>query len=200
MRLRTIAIALVVLLAAAVVTVVAILKSVDLNSYRGLIAERVEAATGRKLVIGGADILLETDKDGRGNWVFAPATAPATAPAEGGPTTLPTVNEVAIEDARVTYRDGVSGATQSVALTSLSATAADATSPIQFALEGLVNDEAVSLSGSIGALQRLLEGAPFPVAVEAKAGGAVVAIKGEGAQPAEGTGLGLAGSGPGQRL
>ncbi|MEX0695910.1 MAG: AsmA family protein [Dongiaceae bacterium] len=259
MRLRTIAIALVVLLAAAAVTVVAILKSMDFNSYRGLIAERVEAATGRKLVIGGdielavsltptaavndvtfanvaggsrpamaslkrleaemellpllsgevrvkrivlvgADILLETDKDGRGNWVFASAAAPATAPADGGPTTLPTVNEVAIEDARVTYRDGVSGATQSVALTSLSATAADAASPIRFVLEGLVNDAAVSLSGSIGALQRLLEGAPFPVDVEAKAGGAVVAIKGEIAQPAEAKGLALAVSAQGQSL
>ena len=259
MRLRTIGIALVVLLAAAAVTVVAILKSMDFNSYRGLIAERVEAATGRKLVIGGdielavsltptaavndvtfanvaggsrpamailrrleaemellpllsgevrvkrivlvgADILLETDKDGRGNWVFGSAAAPATAPAEGGPTTLPTVNEVAIEDARVTYRDGVLDATQSVALTSLSATAADAASPIRFALEGLVNDAPVSLSGSIGALQRLLEGAPFPVDVEAKAGGAVVAIKGEVTQPAKAKGLALAVSAQGQSL
>jgi uncharacterized protein involved in outer membrane biogenesis len=157
MRLRTIGIALVVLLVAAAVTVVAILKSVDFNSYRGLIAERVEAATGRKLVIGGdielavsltptaavndvtfanvaggsrpamaslkrleaemellpllsgevrvkrivlvgADILLETDKDGRGNWVFASAAARRPRRRRRS-TTLPTVNEVAMDAA-----------------------------------------------------------------------------------------------------
>ncbi len=45
--------ALVILLAAAIVSGIAILKSLDFNDYRGLIEREVEAATGRKLLIGG---------------------------------------------------------------------------------------------------------------------------------------------------
>ena len=44
---------IVVLLVAVVVAAVAIVKSLDLNQYRELIAERIEATTGRKVVIGG---------------------------------------------------------------------------------------------------------------------------------------------------
>ncbi|MGB8274448.1 MAG: AsmA family protein [Alphaproteobacteria bacterium] len=45
-----IAVALVVV---AVIAAVVVLKSIDLNQYKGLIAEKVEEATGRKLVIAG---------------------------------------------------------------------------------------------------------------------------------------------------
>src|SRR6201984_106396 len=53
MRLRTILIAVAVLVVALVVTAVAVVMSIDFNQYKGLVASQVKAATGRDLVIGG---------------------------------------------------------------------------------------------------------------------------------------------------
>ena len=50
--------ALVVLIVAAVVAGVVVLKSTDINQYRDVIAEQVKKATGRDLTLGG-DLELE---------------------------------------------------------------------------------------------------------------------------------------------
>ncbi len=57
-KIGTIVGGLVVVLVALVVAGVAVLKSMDFNAYKGLIAEEAEKATGRKLVIAG-DLNLE---------------------------------------------------------------------------------------------------------------------------------------------
>ena len=176
MRLRTIVIAVVVVLVALIATAVGILMSIDFNQYKGLIAEQVKNATGReltiagdfklalsltpalavdnvslanlpgasrpqmvtlkrlevqmqllpllsrqirvdRLVLDGADILLETDKKGRGNWVLSSGgAAPAKtsgAPQKGSATALPQVGLVQIRDSMVTYRDGLAGTIRS---------------------------------------------------------------------------------------
>jgi uncharacterized protein involved in outer membrane biogenesis len=142
-----------------------------------------------RVVLNGADILLETNADGAPNWVFAEA-APAE-PAPGEAATLPEVHSVAVENARLTYRDGVSGQTQTFALTSLSATADSATSPIAIALEGTLNDNPVKLTGSLGALQGLIDNQPFTVDLAGEGGGATVTIKGQVAEPKVARGIAL---------
>ena len=250
MKLRTVLIAVVVLVVAVAATGVAIIMSTDFNQYRPLVAEKVKAATGRELnlagdldvavslvptvvvndvsfanadwgsrpemvivqrlevemellpllsgdirvkrvVLVGADILLETDPSGTPNWTFAAVEAAPAAPAEGGPGRLPTVSSVAIENARLTYRDGVKGTSQTIALTSLSATAPDATSPIEITLEGALNDNPIKLAGSVGAVQSLLDDRPFPVDLTGEGGGATFSVKGEIAKPKTAQGLAL---------
>src|SRR5690606_18394712 len=134
----------------------------------------------KRVVLNGADILLETDTDGTPNWSFAGAAdAEPAAPAEGGGgVKLPTVNSIAIEDARLTYRDGTTGTSQTVVLASLSATADSATSPIAIELEGALNDNPIKLTGSVGALQGLLENQPFAVDLAGEGGGATFTVKG----------------------
>ncbi len=159
----------------------------------------------KRVVLAGVDILLETDADGTPNWTFedAGAQAPATpaVPVEGGPgTKLPTVNSLAIEDARLTYRDGVTGQSQSIELKSLSSTADDASSPMQIALEGALNGNPIKLSGSVGALQRLLDDQPFAVDLAGEGGGASFAVKGEIAKPKSAQGIALELSASGSSL
>lgn len=253
MKLRTVLIAVVVLVVALVATAAAIILSMDFNQYRPVIASEVEAATGRQLnlageidvavslvptvtvenvsfanadwgsrpemvtverlevemellplitgeirvkrvVLAGTDILLETDENGRPNWVFAEGEGAETAaPAEAtsGPTRLPTVNSVAIENASLTYRDGATGQSHTIALSKLSAEASDATSPIEIALEGALNDQPITLAGSVGAVQNLLADQPFPVDLSGRAGGATFSVEGEVAQPKSGQGMAL---------
>ena len=70
--------------------------------------------TGRlsigRLVLIAPDILLETDRKGRGNWLFD-AAGPSQAGGRdaGGATDLPAVRSLRIEDARITYRATMRG-------------------------------------------------------------------------------------------
>ncbi|WP_198382011.1 AsmA family protein [Roseomonas sp. KE2513] len=73
-----------------------------------LLSRRVEV---RKLTIVGADLLLEVDAEGHGNWQFARAAKPETAPAPTSATPPPRpldldVATVAVEAGRVTWRAG----------------------------------------------------------------------------------------------
>ncbi|PKQ09293.1 MAG: hypothetical protein CVT73_03395 [Alphaproteobacteria bacterium HGW-Alphaproteobacteria-12] len=68
----------------------------------------------REVTIEGADIYLETDRKGRGNWEFGKAgAAPAPVEGEGGGQSdgmsLAGVPEVSISDFRLAYRDGETG-------------------------------------------------------------------------------------------
>jgi hypothetical protein len=241
---------LVALVAVLAVVGVVLLMRTDFNQYRGLIAEQVELATGRKLVIAGelnlaisltptvevadvtfanapwgsrpemlklqrleaemellplltgdvkvhrivlvgADIMLETDSKGQGNWMFAKGAEPVATPA-AGEGKLPSINTVAIENATLTYRNGVTGETQTVALETLSFAAPDPASPISIEVVGKINGSPVEASGTIGGLTALTGGAALPLDLVVKGGGATATLKGEIARPAQGEGVDLA--------
>src|SRR5215471_9033494 len=64
----------------------------------------------KRVVLKGADILLETNAKGLGNWAFGQAGAgaqPAATPGGGGTGRLPVVNNITFEDVTVTYKDGI---------------------------------------------------------------------------------------------
>lgn len=66
-----------------------------------------------RVVIEGADILIERDANGRGNYEFMTETKPAAAPAptkpeetaKGGGMPALAVREITIKDSRLTYKD-----------------------------------------------------------------------------------------------
>jgi AsmA family protein len=153
-----------------------------------------------RIVLKGADILLETNDKGQGNWVFSPAatsstTATTTAPASsnGGPTTLPLVHSIKIEDSQVLWTDGVTKQTKTIVIKSFTANAESASSPIEIALDGSYNENPITAKGTIGAISALLANQAFPVDVTVEAGGAKIALKGAAAKPmtAEGVAVSL---------
>ena len=250
-----------VLLVAVVVAGIAVLKSMDFNEYRGLIADQVKAATGRDLTIAGdlrldisltpavavegvtfanaawgsrpdmvtlrrlevqvevlplltgdvrvtrvvlvgLDALLETDAKGRGNWEFAaPEEATEKAAAEGGEAVpLPVVHEVHVRDLKVAYRDGRTGQSTVVGLDSLEASAEGLDSPLHLALKGVYNGAPFAATGRFGSVNRMIEGRPLPMFVEANALGASLRAEGDIGQPREVTGLNVAVSVRGEDL
>lgn len=61
----------------------------------------------KSVELDGADIYVETDKNGKGNWEFGEAAAPAAKePATGGGPALAGVPEVNISNLKLAYRDG----------------------------------------------------------------------------------------------
>jgi uncharacterized protein involved in outer membrane biogenesis len=233
MRLKTIAIAVAVVVVGLIVAAVVVVSTMDFNQYRGTIAEQVKQATGRELAIKGdlkldlglspavavndvtfanapwgsrpnmaeikrfeaqveliplifgtinvkrvvlndADILLETDKNGRGNWEFVEKSAEGAAkpkeetPSAGG-TRLPAVNEVDIRNARLAYRDGKTGQTTNLALRHATLGASSASDPLKLDIDGAFNDLGFQVGGRLGSIDAMTRtGTPFPVNVSGR--------------------------------
>ncbi len=244
----------VILVVAGVVTGIVIIKSLDFNEYRGLIAEQVKSATGRdltisgelnlslslspsvvvegvtfanapwgsrnemvklkrlavevdllpllsgdvrvkRLVLVGLDLWAETDAKGRGNWELGPTGITARKKAEpqsSGLGTLPVVNRVRIEDLSLTYRDGRSGKKTTLRIASLDVRSDGIDAPMNIALTGDLNGQAVKLSGQLGSLETLMKGgAPYPVTLDLTASGLSLKVKGAIAEPRKARGLDL---------
>jgi len=121
----------------------------------------------KRMVAIEPDILLETDKSGRQNWVFA-ATSAKQATSGSGPNL--SFKQLRIEGARIAYRDGSSGAIDRFGIKRLTATAKSLTSPMRFVAVGSVDERAVSIMGQIGPLADLFSGRAVNVQFAATAG------------------------------
>ncbi len=143
----------------------------------------------KRLVVVQPDILLETDKEGRGNWEM---TAPAEkAEEEAGPVTLPSFDRVVVRDAVLTYRDGQTGEEFHLRLSKLAALKTSRAVPLEIAFEGAYNEIPFHAEGAVGLIRNLVGAGPYPVQLNVEVGGATVTIDGRIAEPMTGRGLDL---------
>ena len=158
----------------------------------------------KRIVLIGADILLEVDKKGRANFVMAPPggkppkkeEAPAAAPEEaedGGIGVIPVVREVEIRDSLITFTDAKAGAKYKMGIESLVLTGGEMAEPIGLAYAGSYNEASLKIDATLGAPAELLAPTrPWPVDLTVRAGGATITVKGTIAEPTQGKGLNLA--------
>src|SRR4051812_8396941 len=201
MRIKRLLTGAAIVVVGGVAAMFAILRSVDFNSYKDLVAQQVKAATGRDLVLAGdvkvglsliphleieqvsfrnadwgtepqmlkldrleadialipllssqiqirqirlvgADILLETNKDGQGNWVMGtPSTGGSTS------TPLPQISQVTIENAKLRWKNGVTGKIRTFEVGKLTLAPSDAIGNLAVAFDGKVDTLPISLKG-----------------------------------------------------
>ncbi|MCP4329167.1 MAG: AsmA family protein [Alphaproteobacteria bacterium] len=139
-----------------------------------------------RLILVEPRISLETDAEGRGNWEFDSTEAEAASGDDE--IELASFDRVEIQDGSVSFKDGRSGTTQSLALKSLTATAESMSSPVQLAVDGTYDATDFSAEGTIGALRTLNEG-PYAVDLKGMIGGAEFAVAGSAAKPLSGDGV-----------
>ncbi|MDP1628401.1 AsmA family protein [Parvibaculum sp.] len=101
----------------------------------------------RRVTLVGADIWLETDKRGRGNWEFGEAAAPAPEAKTEGGMSLARVPQLDISDLKFAYRDGETGKVSEAALQEVSLVSKGA--GFHAIVEGDVNGSKVSFSADI---------------------------------------------------
>lgn len=151
-----------------------------------------------RVVIEGADILVERNRDGRGNYEFAaekpaePAKPEDAAKGEGGSMPALAVREITIKDSSLTYKDAKSSQTLVLGVQSLAVAAAPG-DPLKLDLKGTYNAEPFTVKGTMGELAELMKPTkPWPVKIAAEAGGATVDVNGSIANPAAASGIDLA--------
>ncbi|GAB2176844.1 AsmA family protein [Dongia sp. agr-C8] len=133
----------------------------------------------------GADILLETNKDGLGNWVMG---TPTTGGSSSAP--LPQISQVAIENAKLRWHNGVTGKTRTFAVDKLTMAPSDAIGNLAIAIDGKVDTMPISLKGITGTLANFTQG-PLPINATGQIAGGDLAVKGEVEDPASLKGINL---------
>lgn len=106
----------------------------------------------KRLILIDPDILIETDKSGKSNLDFmttAESAKATPAPATKQKKVALTVNELSIEQGRITYRNEKSGKTYIAKVNSLTATAASAASPLKLKLKGSYDNQPFDASGTL---------------------------------------------------
>jgi len=113
-------------------------------------------------------IELETDAQGRGNWLFGAPGEPASGGPEAAIAAAPAlgIGEVEIRNGQVTYRDGVTGNVTPVMIEALTLRARDASAPISGEFRGTIGGVPVALKDNLGSRAMLQTRQwPYPVDV-----------------------------------
>jgi AsmA protein len=150
-----------------------------------LLSNRIEIP---RLELIKPDVLVETTPDGRGNWVFvkpAPNAKPATTAAPRKPMDLD-VASVTVEDGTLTWRNGVTGQSATVALNSFALLEPSETAPITFQLVATYAGTRLEAKGETGSAARLRDTAaktPWPVILTVNGDGTALTVNGQSATP-----------------
>jgi uncharacterized protein involved in outer membrane biogenesis len=132
-----------------------------------------------QLTLDTAEILLETSKDGTGNWEFKPAAEKAAPEkTEKKEAAKIDINEINIKNSGLTYKDGKTGEIKSVKIENLIVEGSAFSQSLKIVLAAVYNGIPVSVDGSIGSLASLADNEKFPVDVTAKVDDAIAKIKG----------------------
>jgi uncharacterized protein involved in outer membrane biogenesis len=144
-----------------------------------------------RFMLIGADIALETDAQGRGNWRLVASETAAPSAAPGRSLTL-AVGAVTIRESRLTYRDGSGGAPQQLALDSVVLREIPDRRQLDIAIKGAVDAVPITIAGTTGGSAALLADAgPWPISLRATIDKLSATLDGTIAQPRSGKGLAL---------
>ncbi|ABS64377.1 AsmA family protein [Parvibaculum lavamentivorans DS-1] len=102
----------------------------------------------REVTLEGADVYLETDRRGRGNWEFGEAGAqPAADESAGGGMSLAGVPQIEIRNLAIAYRDGQTGKVSDGSFEEVSLL--DRAGGFHVVVEGIVTGSKVSFSADV---------------------------------------------------
>src|SRR3972149_265163 len=140
-----------------------------------------------QLALDTADILLETNKEGVGNWVFDTAgkkTGPekTEVPQEAGFASI-NINEVNIKNSSLTYKDGKTGNLTKVKIDNFVIEGSTFSQSLDIVLNAVYNEIPILIDGSVGSLASLTENKQFPLDFTTRVGDAVIKIEGAVAEP-----------------
>ncbi|UCH74780.1 MAG: AsmA family protein [Rhodospirillales bacterium] len=152
----------------------------------------------RRIELTGADVLLETDADGRANFAFAmqedaPEELRPQEEARDGFTAVPLILEARVRESRLTYVNGATGVTRSAAFEAVTLNSGGRGAPLKLDVAASYNDVPLRAEATLGAMSDLIApNGPWPVDLAAEGGGAKLTVAGTIAEPLAGAGLDLA--------
>jgi uncharacterized protein involved in outer membrane biogenesis len=145
-----------------------------------------------RFALDGADMMIATDGQDRGNWRFAASAATPPPSADSGRALTLAIGTVTIRNSTISYRDGRSGTERRLALGTATLRESADGGAVEVALQGAVDALPFNIAGKTGGIAAFLDGtAPWPVALHATIDKLAVTLDGTIAEPRDGTGLAL---------
>ncbi|HET6621493.1 MAG TPA: AsmA family protein [Dongiaceae bacterium] len=137
----------------------------------------------KDVVLRGGQVVVETNKDGVGNWVLDLAPAASQAPPTSTTTAsgLPRIDRMTIEDVTLLYRDGQTGSKQTLAIKHFTAEDASGTG-MKVSIRGAWNGRPLTLAGTVGLPRQFTEG-PLPLDLTGKLGEVMLGLRGDIGDP-----------------
>ena len=130
------------------------------------------------------EVLVETNRQGLGNWVFEQRRAQPVPAAPHTKRFALDIREVGVVNGHVIFRNGVNGREQRFDLASLNIRSGAAKELLSIDLASTVNDLPVTLTGCVGSLVDFAESRqPLPLQFAAQVGDARVTLTGAVADP-----------------
>jgi uncharacterized protein involved in outer membrane biogenesis len=143
----------------------------------------------RQVRLIGADILLETDKAGLGNWLLHPAAAAPSSSAGASGAPPPSIDSLSIEKSVLTFHDGQTGRSQQMKIAAMKTAAAGPAAPLRIDLTGAANGAPFTLAGTAGSLAALFGEQPVAVDLKLTLGGSTIGLVGQIEDPGHAGGL-----------
>ena len=152
-----------------------------------------------RIALQRPDVLIETDADGVGNWLYAGPQR------EGAATEAPKLAllTVHVRDGRLTWRDGRTGKAMVFDIRRISATSATPESPVAVSAEFMFGRQRIGVQANTGPLARLADASPrtpWGMFVNLESGGAKLTVTGALTRPNQFAGYSLRVDGVVQQL
>ncbi len=140
-----------------------------------LLSSKIEV---QRVVLRDVDLLLETDKSGKGNWDLAGSSAPKSDGGEslGGAGGVPDIGQVTLDNVKITYRDGAKASQNTFAIETieLKRTASGA---LDTRIKAEIDGQVIDVNGVLPALAAMARpGAALPIALKGSVFGFAVDV------------------------
>ncbi|MEK9797266.1 MAG: AsmA family protein, partial [Alphaproteobacteria bacterium] len=141
-----------------------------------------------RVVLRDADVLVETDAQGRSNLDFGGEESARDEDGDNGSSLGLGIGQLRIENLKITFIDGVEGHTLVAALERAIAVPASPGAPLDIDVKGKVTldrqDAKIALDGQVGSLEAILSGRePVPINLKGELVGYDVTVEGGVRQP-----------------
>ncbi|MBE0440344.1 MAG: AsmA family protein, partial [Gammaproteobacteria bacterium] len=147
-----------------------------------------------RLILIDPDIVLETNKKGAGNWVFASKSddkQEKTTAAETHPPKI-VVNEVHIKNAKIIYIDGITGQHTKLVIDQITAESDGVDEPLSLMMKAAYNAVPISVSGQLGSLKQLTANNDYPIDLTIEVSDASLTLNGKITKPMDAKGINVA--------
>lgn len=141
----------------------------------------------QKVLLQGPIVVVETNDEGRGNWVFSDKEAQQTETNMAAVDVV--IEKLLIEDAMITYNDGVSGQSYGIQINELEVGMDSLDSSVSLLFDVIYDKKPLRVEGEVGSVNQLLANQTYPLDLTVQSGPAKADIVGELATPLEGKGI-----------
>lgn len=146
-----------------------------------------------RLILIEPNIHLETNDKGEGNWVFSSGSKKEETSGDSSSGTLPAlaVNEIRIEKANITYKDGKTGKTTELLVDEITVNSDSFSDPMDIFVKATFNKSSLNVNGSLGSVNNLLDNKNYPIKLNIEVAGAEISVDGTIGQPMSAKGIDL---------